>query len=437
MHEAGGTSPADAPLLGKRVVLGGLSSRPELNGQRGLARSFEGGRYAVALEGGGESVRVRPGNMSPAVSSSGVAVSDEVVAAAERGEEEAVLAWLEGGGRANVTFERGGVSGATLLMGAAVYGHERVVELLLRHGAKANQQSSDGRTALFLAAQEGHERLVDLLIRHGAEVNLQDSRGGTALMTAAFFGHPAVVRRLLRAGADAAARTANGSTAPQLAKEKSRAECVEAFKKHFQEVAAGRPAATAVGGRGAGGASSGGASSAGSRVAETPSPAAAAGRAPSDGVAAPDAIVVAAERGEEEAVLAWLDGGGRADATYERGDGVSGITLLMGAARYGHERVVELLLRHGAEVNLQNSFGGTALMRGGEETGELRRPRRPEPLRTEACTRPASSSNQVLRCAFLTLRCAFVTLRCAVLTLWRAVLTLLNNGVAHRAQSSC
>ena len=73
-------------------------------------------------------------------------------------------------------------------------------------------------------------------------------------------------------------------------------------------------------------------------------------------------------------------------------------------------------------------------LRGGEETGELRRPRRPEPLRTEACTRPASSSNQVLRCAFLTLRCAFVTLRCAVLTLWRAVLTLLNNGVGHRAQ---
>ena len=36
-------------------------------------------------------------------------------------------------------------------------------------------------------------------------------------------------------------------------------------------------------------------------------------------------------------------------------------------------------------------------LRGGEETGELRRPRRPEPLRTEACKRPASSSNQVCR----------------------------------------
>ena len=29
-----------------------------------------------------------------------------------------------------------------------------------------------------------------------------------------------------------------------------------------------------------------------------------------------DAAVLAAERGEEEAVLAWLEGGGRVDATY-------------------------------------------------------------------------------------------------------------------------
>merc|ERR1711903_413802 len=97
-----GPATVDAPLLGQRVVLGGLSSRPELNGQRGVARSFEGGRYAVALEGGGESVRVRPGNLAPAAAapSGGVAVSDEVVAAVGRGDEEAVLEWLDGGGRA-------------------------------------------------------------------------------------------------------------------------------------------------------------------------------------------------------------------------------------------------------------------------------------------------------------------------------------------------
>ena len=72
-------------------------------------------------------------------------------------------------------------------------------------------------------------------------------------------------------------------------------------------------------------------------------------------------VVLAAERGEEAPLLAWLAGGGRVDATYERG-GVSGITLLMFAAIHGHERMVELLLQRGAEANLQNSKGDTALM---------------------------------------------------------------------------
>ena len=78
-------------------------------------------------------------------------------------------------------------------------------------------------------------------------------------------------------------------------------------------------------------------------------------------MAVSDAVVAAAGRGDETVVLAWLDGGGRANATYERGE-ASGLTLLMGAAAHGHERVVELLIRRGAEINLQSSNGNTALM---------------------------------------------------------------------------
>ena len=71
-------------------------------------------------------------------------------------------------------------------------------------------------------------------------------------------------------------------------------------------------------------------------------------------------------------------------------------------------------------------------LRGGEETGELRRPRRPEPLRTEACKRPTgvivkpslSPSIFVAPDAFLSLRHAFLSLRQAFLSLQCAVLTL-------------
>ena len=138
-----------------------------------------------------------PGARELSSGAGSLSCSDAAVLAAERGEEAAVLAWLDGGGRADATYERRGVSGITLLMGAAHQGHERVVELLLRRGAKVNLKDSKGGTALMLAAHYGNERVVELLLQHGAEVNLQNSIGDTALM----FSH----RQRPRAGDQAAA----------------------------------------------------------------------------------------------------------------------------------------------------------------------------------------------------------------------------------------
>ena len=105
---------------------------------------------------------------------------DAALVAAERGEEEAVLAWLEGGGRADATYERGGVSGLTLLMGAAGNGHERVVELLLQRGAEINKQDSDGWTALMYAADNGHERAVESCRCCCSAARMSTSRPATA-----------------------------------------------------------------------------------------------------------------------------------------------------------------------------------------------------------------------------------------------------------------
>ena len=62
--------------------------------------------------------------------------------------------------------------------------HERILELLLQHGAEVNLQSSNSYTALMGAAFGGHEQVVELLIRHGAEINLQNSGGSTAMNAA-------------------------------------------------------------------------------------------------------------------------------------------------------------------------------------------------------------------------------------------------------------
>ena len=72
------------------------------------------------------------------------------------------------------------------------------------------------------------------------------------------------------------------------------------------------------------------------------------------------ATMLAARQGDTHAVAAWLDKGGGVDARSEEHD--AGETLLMGAAAGGHEATVRMLLRHGASVNLRDSFGGTALI---------------------------------------------------------------------------
>ena len=69
-----------------------------------------------------------------------------------------------------------------------------------------------------------------------------------------------------------------------------------------------------------------------------------------------------AGRGDEAAVLAWLDCGGRVNATCGEGE-MSGVTVLMLAAGNGHERVVDLLLQRGAEINLPTSLPATATPR--------------------------------------------------------------------------
>merc|ERR1711965_639920 len=115
------------------------------------------------------------------------------------------------------------------------------------------------------AAGCGHERGVELLIRHGADVNLQSSKGYTALMYAGI-GHPAIVLRLLRAGTDTKLRSDDGKTALQWAKENGHAACVEAFRQHIAEVTAGQREAAAGG---AGGASSGEAVAGGSAAASS------------------------------------------------------------------------------------------------------------------------------------------------------------------------
>ena len=97
--------------------------------------------------------------------------------------------------------------GGTALIPAAERGHVDVVnELLTRTDVDVNHVNNLGWTALLEAivlsnGGEKHQRIVQLLVNHGADVNLPDKDGVTPLKHAQARGYKAIERILLAAGA--------------------------------------------------------------------------------------------------------------------------------------------------------------------------------------------------------------------------------------------
>ncbi|MCX6591161.1 MAG: ankyrin repeat domain-containing protein [Acidobacteria bacterium] len=122
--------------------------------------------------------------------------------------------------------------GANLdLNGACYHGHWRLAQFLLEQGADANVPLSDtGETPLHAALCKTqpvvYNRVVEVLLAHGANPNaatipgvetggfMRDCRtkGETPLHRAAAFGDEETIQRLLNAGAQVEARDMSGDT---------------------------------------------------------------------------------------------------------------------------------------------------------------------------------------------------------------------------------
>ena len=89
--------------------------------------------------------------------------------AAEKGDAQAVAAWLHKGGGVDARCaERDGAP--TLLMAAALGGHEAVVRMLLQRGASVNLQTSGGGTALMGGGAGGRTRHSHTRRVHSADI---------------------------------------------------------------------------------------------------------------------------------------------------------------------------------------------------------------------------------------------------------------------------
>ncbi len=75
-------------------------------------------------------------------------------------------------------------SGKTVLMYVVEKGGKDLVDFLVKHGANINAVDNDGKTALMLAAQDRNSELTAYLLGAGADPEVQDKTGKTALMNA-------------------------------------------------------------------------------------------------------------------------------------------------------------------------------------------------------------------------------------------------------------
>ncbi|OCT58633.1 dynein heavy chain 12, axonemal [Xenopus laevis] len=91
----------------------------------------------------------------------------------------------------------------TALHEAAKLGKKDIVGLLLRSGADVTFTSNYGFTPLALAAQNGHMEVMEMLIQRGASVTAQASDSASILFEAASSGNPDAISLLLEYGADA------------------------------------------------------------------------------------------------------------------------------------------------------------------------------------------------------------------------------------------
>jgi len=227
----------------------------------------------------------------------------------------------------------------TPLFIAAKNGSAPLMDALLKAGADANSVDGTGATPLMLAASSGSADAVRVLLAHGAQVNIKDSgHGQTALMFAAAANRGGAIRLLMEHGADAeiATLTADPGCGSLFAKSMG---CGGGGDNADDSDTGDKPAGAGKGSKGQGG---------GGQPGRRRGPTVIGGMT---------ALLFASRDGRTEAVRALIDAGANID---DAGSGEKMTPLVMAIVN-GHYDLAAYLLDHGANPNLANIEGLTAL----------------------------------------------------------------------------
>ncbi|MGE5643289.1 MAG: ankyrin repeat domain-containing protein [Byssovorax cruenta] len=102
---------------------------------------------------------------------------------------------------------------------ACFFGHYDTAEYLIKAGALISSPARNElkATPIHSAAAGGHEKIVRLLLDHGADANVREQGGFTPLHAAAQNGDVEILRALLMGGADLTIKSTSGKTAMDVA----------------------------------------------------------------------------------------------------------------------------------------------------------------------------------------------------------------------------
>ena len=152
----------------------------------------------------------------------------KLVLAVENGDAEATERLLAETGPGAASANAVGPDARPLVVAAAYKGHAKVLEKLHRANANLDARDAKGNTALIWAARMKQGTSVRLLLRWGADKDAANTRGNTALHYASAMGLLECVQLLIGWGA-ARTRNKEGKTADSLAEAEGHTEIAEAF----------------------------------------------------------------------------------------------------------------------------------------------------------------------------------------------------------------
>jgi ankyrin repeat protein len=123
-----------------------------------------------------------------------------------------------------------------LVEAAAKPDTEAVRKLVAEPHVNVNTPQADGTTALHWAAHWDDREMADVLIRAGANPKTANAYGGTPLAEACTNSDPAMIDKLLKAGADPNAMSSEGETALMTAARTGSLESVKTLLDHGADV---------------------------------------------------------------------------------------------------------------------------------------------------------------------------------------------------------